>query len=89
MVSGVHRRYRQGLGRLQLGICCNTRVETEVLGLGHWLSTFLMLQPFKTVPHVVVTPTVKLYWFLLQNCKFDTVIFGDPCHTPKHHSTPK
>jgi hypothetical protein len=29
--------------------------------LDQWFSTFLMLQPFSTVPHVVVTPTVKYF----------------------------
>jgi hypothetical protein len=28
--------------------------------LGQWFSTFLMLQPFNTVPRVVVTPDYKI-----------------------------
>jgi hypothetical protein len=30
------------------------------LVLEQWLSTFLMLQPFKTAPHVLVTPPTKI-----------------------------
>ena len=29
--------------------------------LGQWLSTFLMLQPFNIVLHVVVTTAIKLF----------------------------
>jgi hypothetical protein len=44
------------------------------LPLEQWLSTFLMLSPFHTVPHVVVTPTIKLSSLLLLNCNFATVM---------------
>jgi hypothetical protein len=36
--------------------------------------TFPMLQPFNTVPHVVVTLTVKLFSLLLHNCNFAIVM---------------
>jgi hypothetical protein len=48
-----------------------------------WFSTLLMLQPFNTVPYVVVTPAIKLLSLLLHNCNFATVMnhnvnsFGD------------
>jgi hypothetical protein len=34
-----------------------------------WFSTFLVLRPFNTVPHAVVTPAIKLF-----RCYFITVI---------------
>ncbi|EDL77014.1 rCG25479 [Rattus norvegicus] len=46
-------------------------------------STFLMISPFNTIPHVVVTPRHKLFSLLLQSCNFVTLfscdvnIFGD------------
>jgi hypothetical protein len=36
------------------------------------VSNFLMLRPFNTVPHVVVTPTHKIISLLLPNCNFAT-----------------
>jgi hypothetical protein len=33
-----------------------------------------MLQPFNTVPHVVVTPNIKLFSLLLHNCNFASVL---------------
>jgi hypothetical protein len=36
-------------------------------------STFLMLRPFNTVPHVVLPLTVTLFLLLLHNCNFATV----------------
>jgi hypothetical protein len=39
-------------------------------GVYQWLSTFLMLQPFNTVPHVVVTPNQKLFSLIFHNCNF-------------------
>lgn len=30
--------------------------------IGQWLPTFLLFQPFNKVPHVVVTPAVKIYF---------------------------
>jgi hypothetical protein len=42
--------------------------------LQQWFLTFLMLWPFNTVPHVVVTcPTIQLSLLLLYNCNFATV----------------
>jgi hypothetical protein len=38
-------------------------------------SAFIMLQPFNTVPHAMVTsPTIKLFSLLLHNCNFAMVI---------------
>ena len=37
-------------------------------------STFLMLRPFNTVPHVVVTPNHNIISILLHSCHFATVI---------------
>lgn len=33
-----------------------------------------MLQPFDIVPHVVVTPNIKLFLLQLRNCNFATVM---------------
>lgn len=38
------------------------------------VSIFLMPQPFYTVPHGVMTPTITLFLLLLHNCDFATVI---------------
>lgn len=38
------------------------------------LSTFLVLRPFNTAPHGVVTPTIKLFSSLLRNCNLATVM---------------
>jgi hypothetical protein len=35
---------------------------------------FLMLWPFNTVPHVVVTPNHDIIWLLLHNCNFSTIM---------------
>jgi hypothetical protein len=50
------------------------------LALKQWLLTFLMLpnssiRNFNFVPHVAVTPIIKLFPLLLQNCNFATVFF--------------
>ncbi|EGV96707.1 hypothetical protein I79_017196 [Cricetulus griseus] len=45
-------------------------MEKMKYNLNHWFSTLLMLQPFHTVPHVVMTPTMKLFLLLLHNCNF-------------------
>ena len=42
-------------------------------GLQQWLSTFPMLQPFNTVPCVVLTPNHKSIVLLSHNCNFATV----------------
>jgi hypothetical protein len=60
--------------------------------LEQWFSTFLMLQPFNTAPHGVVTPpTIRLFLLRLRSCNFATVVshnvniyafllvLGDPC----------
>lgn len=39
-----------------------------------WFSTFLMLQPFKTVPPVVVKPQPWNYFVATFKCNFDTVM---------------
>ena len=38
-----------------------------ILHLEQWFSIFLVLRPFNTVPHPMVTPTIKLFSFLLHN----------------------
>ena len=42
--------------------------------LEQWFSTFLMLRPFNTVPHVVVTPNHEVISLLLYNYDFATVM---------------
>ena len=41
--------------------------------LEQWFSTFLMLQPSHTIPHVVVTHNYGIILLLLHNCDFATV----------------
>jgi hypothetical protein len=57
-------------GHLVLG-CVKGRRGASSLpeGLNQWFSAFLMLQPFNTVPHVVVTPNQKII-----HCCFIAVI---------------
>lgn len=40
------------------------------MGLEQWFSTFAMLRPFNTVPHVEVTPRHNVISLLLYNCSF-------------------
>ena len=49
----------------------------ESLAPEQLFSTFLMLQPFNTVPHVVVTHSHKIISLPLHNCNFATVV---SCH---------
>lgn len=42
--------------------------------LDQWFSSFLMLRPFNTVPHVMVTPTIRLFPLLLHNWKIAILI---------------
>lgn len=42
--------------------------------LGPWFSTFLVLQFFSTVPHVVDLPTIILFLVLPHSCNFATVM---------------
>jgi hypothetical protein len=56
------------------------RMEKQALGsdamalsLGQRFSTFLMLWPFNTVPHVV-TPNIELFLLLLHDCNFATAM---------------
>ena len=51
-----------------------THVSSRHVSLDQWFSTFLMLQPFNTVPHVV-TPNDKIILLLLQNYSKVTVIW--------------
>lgn len=52
-------------------VCCFTMLSILCLrhhlldSLGQLVSTFLMLQPFNTLPHVVVTPSHQLFSLLL------------------------
>jgi len=51
--------------------------------LVQWLSTFVVLRPYNTVPHVSVTPHHKIIALLLHNCNFVTVT---SCNVPVWHS---
>jgi hypothetical protein len=46
----------------------------SLFSLHEWFSTFLMMGPFNTVPHVAVTPNHKTTLLLLHNCNFVNVI---------------
>ena len=45
-----------------LSVLCLTvsLLEGSLLGLQQWFSTFLMMRPFNTVPHVVATPNHQI-----------------------------
>jgi hypothetical protein len=62
--------------RLALWVCSSYPLFAwtchPYLGLKQWLSTFLMLGPFNTVPPVVVTPKHKIVLLQLHNCNFAT-----------------
>lgn len=47
------------------------------VSLGQWVSTFLILWPFNTVPQLVWSPTIKLLCLLLQNCNLATIMNDD------------
>lgn len=51
---------------------CSLVSETIWEGPGEWFSTFLMPQPFNTVPHVTVNPTIELFSLPLDNYDFAT-----------------
>lgn len=51
----------------------NTGEET----VAQWFSTFLTLRLFNTVPHAVLTPTIKSFLLLPHNCNFATVTDGN------------
>lgn len=64
-------------------VACNSRtLKAEVVGswwvqgqpLHPWFSTFLMVQPFNTVPHIMVTQTITLFPLLLPYCNFAAVV---------------
>lgn len=44
------------------------------LNVDQWFSTFLILGPFNTVPHTVMTPVIELFSLLLHNSNFVTVM---------------
>ena len=60
-----------------LGFACLPLLEPLESSLAHlleeWFSTFLMMQPFNTVPHAVGTPNHKVLSWLLHNCKFNVM----------------
>ena len=62
------------------GLCAETELGPMLWtceaqkSLDPWFSNFLMLQPFDTVPRVVMNPTIKLFLLLLHNCNFATVM---------------
>ena len=45
--------------------------------LKQWFSTFLMLQPFNTVIHIMVSPNHKIISLPLHHCNFSTVMNGN------------
>ena len=48
--------------------------NTQQKTLEQWFSTFLMLQPYKTAPQIVVTSNHKSVLFVFHNCNFATVM---------------
>lgn len=48
--------------------------SSDLVRVSKWFSIFLILSPFNTVPHGVVTPDHKIISLLLYNCKFATVM---------------
>lgn len=66
----------------------NPRSSRSHFALSQWFSTFLRLQLFNTVPHIVVTPTIKarllhnynllLLWIITEMSVFSMVL-GNPC----------
>lgn len=60
-----------GWGRKQIGILC---VDPDPNTVERWVSAFLMRQPFNTVPHAELSPTIKLFSSLLYNCSFATIV---------------
>lgn len=70
---------------------CQSREEGTVGGEyihpldQHFSAFFMLLWPFNTVPHVVVTPNHKTISLIFHNCNFATVVglcflavLGDP-----------
>lgn len=59
---------------------CQRTILSIHVSLGQWFSTFPVLQPFTTVPHVVPTPKYKIISLLLHKCNVAivncNVIFG-------------
>ena len=49
-------------------------VSVITITISRWFPTFLMLWPFNTVPHAVVTPTITLLILVLYNYNFPTVM---------------
>ena len=50
-----------------------TALHLQILVV-RWFSTFLMLCPFNTVPHVMVTPNHNIILLLLHNYNFATIM---------------
>lgn len=42
--------------------------------LEQYFSTFQILRPFNSVPHVMVSPTIKLFWLLPHNSNFPSIM---------------
>lgn len=47
---------------------------SKAITLGQWVSAFQMLSAFKTVAHVVMTPSHKIILLLSHNCDFATIM---------------
>ena len=56
-------------------ICFTNKRPRRITLPGQWVSTFLILQPFDTVPSVVVTPHPNPQPYNYFVCYFITVIF--------------
>ena len=53
---------------VNVSLHCNGNPKTQ------WFSTFLKLQPFNTVPYVVMTPNHRIIPLLLHICNYATVM---------------
>jgi hypothetical protein len=43
----------------------NKYIASVLYSIDQWLSTFLMLWPFNTVPHAAVTPNHKIIFYVV------------------------
>ena len=73
---------------------CIEPLQTQIFLLMQWFSMFLILRPFNSIPHVVITPNHKIVSLLLHiykcychksQCKYLKCNISDP--TPKGITT--
>ena len=51
------------VGRIRRHVCTTSlAMQPIIISVGQCVSTFLMLQPFNTVLHALVSPTIKLFF---------------------------